>query len=167
MILISWKNSPALACGEMDTVQMGGGASAGHRAADRSGLIHFTLAGGWDWYFSSSFHMDAGLIPGSGRYPEGRHGNSLQYSCLENPHGWRSLAGYSPPDCKESDRTERLNNSIAIIVRLPCPIHIHGFSQLQIKKHFLKTPESSKKQNLIVSCTGNYSHNIYTILAVC
>ena len=24
-------------------------------------------------------------IPGSGRYPEGEHGNPLQYSCLENP----------------------------------------------------------------------------------
>ena len=28
-------------------------------------------------------HM--GLIPGWGRTPEGRHGNPLQYSCLENP----------------------------------------------------------------------------------
>ena len=148
MIFISWKNSPALASGEMDTVQMGGGASAGHRAADRSGLIPFTLTGGWDWYFSSSFHMDAGLIPGSGRYPEGRHGNSLQYSCLENPHGWRSLAGYSPQDSKESDRTERLNNSIAIIVRLPCPIHIHGFSQLQIKKTFFKNSRKVQKAKL-------------------
>ena len=27
---------------------------------------------------------DAGLIPGSGRSPVGGHGNSLQYSCLEN-----------------------------------------------------------------------------------
>ena len=26
-----------------------------------------------------------GLIPGSGRSPGGRHGNPLQYSCLENP----------------------------------------------------------------------------------
>ena len=26
-----------------------------------------------------------GLIPGSGKYPGGRHGNSLQYFCLENP----------------------------------------------------------------------------------
>ena len=26
---------------------------------------------------------------------EGRHGNPLLYSCLENPHGQRSLAGYS------------------------------------------------------------------------
>ena len=28
---------------------------------------------------------DRGSIPGSGRYPGGRHGNPLQHSCLENP----------------------------------------------------------------------------------
>ena len=28
---------------------------------------------------------DLGYIPGSGRSPGGKHGNSLQYSCLENP----------------------------------------------------------------------------------
>ena len=28
---------------------------------------------------------DAGLTPGSGRFPGGGHGNPLQYSCLENP----------------------------------------------------------------------------------
>ena len=28
---------------------------------------------------------DAGLIPGSGSTPGGRHGNPFQYSCLENP----------------------------------------------------------------------------------
>ena len=28
---------------------------------------------------------DVGSIPGSGRYPRGRYGNPLQYSCLENP----------------------------------------------------------------------------------
>ena len=28
---------------------------------------------------------DTGSIPGSGRSPGGGHGNSLQYSCLENP----------------------------------------------------------------------------------
>ena len=28
---------------------------------------------------------DTGLIPGLGRSPGERHGNSLQYSCLENP----------------------------------------------------------------------------------
>ena len=30
---------------------------------------------------------DMGSIPGSGRSPGGRHGNPLQYSCLEEPMG--------------------------------------------------------------------------------
>ena len=38
---------------------------------------------------------DLGLIPGLGRSSGGGHGNSLQHSCLENPHGQRSLVGYS------------------------------------------------------------------------
>ena len=38
---------------------------------------------------------DQDSIPGSGRSPGGGHGNPLQYSWLENPHGQRSLAGYS------------------------------------------------------------------------
>ena len=38
---------------------------------------------------------DMGSIPGSGRSPGEGHGNPLQHSCLENPHGQRSLAGYS------------------------------------------------------------------------
>ena len=37
-----------------------------------------------------------GSIPGLGRSPGGENGNSLQYSCLENPHGQRNLGGYSP-----------------------------------------------------------------------
>ena len=37
---------------------------------------------------------DLGLIPGLGRSPGEGHGNPLQYSCLENPNGWRSLMGY-------------------------------------------------------------------------
>ena len=39
---------------------------------------------------------DLDLILGLGRSPGGGHGNPLQYSCLENPHGQRSLVGYSP-----------------------------------------------------------------------
>ena len=54
---------------------------------------------------------DLGSIPGLGRSPGGGHGNPLQYSCLENPHGQRSLAGYSPWGHKESDTTERLNTA--------------------------------------------------------
>jgi len=49
---------------------------------------------------------DPGLIPGLRRSPGGRHGNPLQYSCLENPHGQRSLVGYSPKGCSELDTTE-------------------------------------------------------------
>ena len=37
---------------------------------------------------------------------EKRHGNPLQYSCPENPHGQRSLAGYTPWGCKVLDTTE-------------------------------------------------------------
>ena len=33
-------------------------------------------------------------------------GNPLQFSCLENPHGQRSLADYSPRGRKESDVNE-------------------------------------------------------------
>ena len=34
------------------------------------------------------------------RSPGSRHGNPLWYSCLENPDGQRSLAGYSPQSCR-------------------------------------------------------------------
>ena len=37
---------------------------------------------------------DIGSIPGLGRSPAGGHGNPLQYSYIENPHGQRSLTGY-------------------------------------------------------------------------
>ena len=39
---------------------------------------------------------DTDLIPGLERSPGGGHHNPLQYSCLENSMGRRSLVGYSP-----------------------------------------------------------------------
>ena len=39
-------------------------------------------------------------------HPRGGHGNPLQYSGLENPHGQRRLMGYSPWGCTESDMTK-------------------------------------------------------------
>ena len=51
---------------------------------------------------------DSGLIPGLGRAPGEGNGSPLQHSCLENLIGQRSLAGYSPWGCIESDMTERL-----------------------------------------------------------
>ena len=44
---------------------------------------------------------DTGSIPGWERSAKGGHGNPLQYSCLENPHGQRSLVGYGPQGHKE------------------------------------------------------------------
>ena len=35
--------------------------------------------------------------------------SSIQYSCLENPHGQMCLAGYSPWGRKESDTTGKLS----------------------------------------------------------
>ena len=54
---------------------------------------------------------DPRSIPGSGRSPGGGHGNPLQYSYLKNPHGQRSLAGYSPWGHKELDMTEQLSTA--------------------------------------------------------
>ena len=44
------------------------------------------------------------LIPGSGRSPGQGNGSPRHYSYLENSVD-RSLAGYSPWGCKESDMT--------------------------------------------------------------
>jgi len=38
----------------------------------------------------------AGLIPELARSPGEGHGKPLQYPCLKNPIGQRTLAGYSP-----------------------------------------------------------------------
>ena len=54
---------------------------------------------------------DLGSMSGSGRSPGGGRGNPLQCSFLENPHGQRSLAGYSPWGRKESETTERLSRA--------------------------------------------------------
>ena len=62
--------------------------------------------GGSDGKESACNPGDLGLIPGSERFPGEGNGNPLQYSCLENPHGQRSLVGYSPRGHKESDMAE-------------------------------------------------------------
>ena len=51
--------------------------------------------------------LSAGIL----RSPGGGHGNPPQYSCLENPHGQKSLAGpqFNPWGRKESDTTGQLS----------------------------------------------------------
>ena len=80
---------------------------------------------------------DEGSIPGSGRSPGGGHGNPLQYSCLENLHGQKSLAGFSSWDCKESHTTEATEHSRTHIIKMSMlPRFIHRFNTIPIK-----TPE--------------------------
>ena len=43
---------------------------------------------------------DEGSIPGLGRFPGGEHGNSLQYSCLENPMDIEAPQGMVHRDAK-------------------------------------------------------------------
>ena len=51
---------------------------------------------------------DTGSVSGWKRPLRRGDGNPLQYSCLENPHGQRSV-------CKESDTTERLSTHAHIV----------------------------------------------------
>ena len=62
---------------------------------------------------NAGYAGDACSIPESGISPGGRNGNPLQFSCLENPHGQKSLAGYSPWGHKESDMTEHKTHAEA------------------------------------------------------
>ena len=67
--------------------------------------------GGSDGKESACSAGDLSSIPGLGRSPGRGHGNSLQYSCLENPHGYRSLTGYSQWGHKELEMIERLSRA--------------------------------------------------------
>ena len=65
---------------------------------------------------------DLGSVTGLVRSPGGGHVNPFHYSCLENPHRQRCLAGYSPWGHNESDRTEQSKHSTVKVIaqRLGC-----------------------------------------------
>ena len=63
---------------------------------------------------------DLGSIPRLGRSPGGGHGNPPQCSCLENPHGQRSLAGYTVHGVTQS-MTERLSTVQHSVPRTHAP----------------------------------------------
>ena len=73
--------------------------------------VPWGFSGGSDGIESACHAGGRVLSPGLGSSPGGRHGNPLQYSCLENRHGQRSLVGYSPRGLTEWDTTERLSSS--------------------------------------------------------
>ena len=86
--------------------------------------------GGSDSKGSACSEGNRGWISGLERSPGGGHGNPLQYSCLENPHGQRSLAGYSPWGLKELDTTERLSTKCQgqhpLMTDVTIPLNFHS-----------------------------------------
>ena len=60
---------------------------------------------------------DTGLIPGLGRSPGGKHGNPLQYSCLENPmdRGACKLNNQCWMKHKLESRLQRNNNNLRYV----------------------------------------------------
>ena len=66
-----------------------------------------------------------GLIHGLGRSSGRRHGNPLQYSCLENPHGQRNLV-----------TVHRVTKSWTQLKRLS--MHAHR-SDIQVRSFMIKS----------------------------
>ena len=100
---------------------------------------------------------DPGWIPGLGRSPGGEHGNPLQYSCLENPHGQRSLVGYSPWGCKEPYTTEQWT-----LIEIRCKIQTN--KKLWIGKNLgtMTKPSSPRKNRNCIMNMRNWSTLIVT-----
>ena len=61
---------------------------------------------------------DPGLIPGSGRSPGEGNGNSLQYSCLENPMDggawWATVHGVAKSQTRLSDITSSSEERVKV-----------------------------------------------------
>ena len=81
---------------------------------------------------------DLGSIPWLGRSPGEGNGYPLQYSCLENPHGQRSLAGGLQWGCKESDTLNHFHFAVSHILhnyycergRIFHPVNVLSYTSL-------------------------------------
>ena len=90
--------------------------------------FYYEVASLW-WLSCKEFACsagDTGSTHGLGRSPGEGNGNPLQYFCLENPHGPKSLVGCSPWGQTESDTTEWLSTALFILFKtwpgtLPLP----------------------------------------------
>ena len=72
-------------------------------------LSSSSSSSGSDGKESACNEGDLDSIPGLEISPGKGNGYPLQYSYLKNPHGQKSLVGYSPWSHKESDMTEQLS----------------------------------------------------------
>ena len=80
-----------------------------------------------------------GSVPGWGRSPGGGHGNPLQYSCLENTHGQRSLVDYSHGFTKSQTRlsnkhthTRCPSKHVCVCVCVCVCVYVSLFSPVQL-----------------------------------
>ena len=89
-----------------------------HRNSLSCGIWNLVPWPGMDGKESICNMGDLGSIPGLGRSPGRGYGNPLQYSCLENPLGQRSLAGYSPLSWRRVGHDWVTNHSTVAELRL-------------------------------------------------
>ena len=76
-----------------------------------------------------------GLITVLERYPGRRHDNPLQYSFLENPHGQRSMVGYSPWGMGSQTVThDWVTNTLFVIFLFCMYIYTHTHTHTHTKK---------------------------------
>ena len=80
---------------------------------DNAKGLPFTSSAGKEFACNAG---DPNSIPGLGRFPGVEHGSPFQYSCLEKPHGQRSLVGYSQWGHEESDMTKQLRNNCEYLI---------------------------------------------------
>ena len=83
----------------------------------------------------------SGLIPVSGRSPEGGHGSSLQYSCLENPKDRVAWQAIVHTVAKSQTQLNQLNIQARMVLQATWIIH-NPKSNLQSGKGAEVTPNS-------------------------
>ena len=83
-------------------------------------------------------------------WPGGRHGNSLQYSCLENPYGESCLVGYSPSSQKESNIAQPSTGPSSRDDAVPVIERVHPLgglmNNLVSHNRLLQSRDSKKRQ---------------------
>ena len=94
-------------------------------------ISHMGFLGSSDGKESACNVGDLGSIPGLGRSPEGGNGHSSTLA-WRIPHGQRSLVGYSPWGCNESDTTEWLSTAQHISHIMPSTTFASGRHSITI-----------------------------------
>ena len=95
--------------------------------------------GGSDGKESTCNAGDLGLIPGLERSPGGRHRNPLQYSCLGNPSGQKSLGGLQLMGSQRAGHDWAAKHSRAQSILLLLVLNSVGFVHWQALSVCLKS----------------------------